>query len=90
MRKLSFALIASIGLAGLALSVPAQAGVYVGVGVPGVAVVAPPYVRGYYGGPRFYGPGYARVGLGWGRGGWGFRGGWGYHGGWGYRGGRRW
>jgi hypothetical protein len=90
MRKLSFALIATLGLAGLALSVPAEAGVYVGVGVPGVAVVAAPfgvrapgvgfYGRPYYGGARFYGPG-LRFGYGYGRG-WGYRG---Y-----YRGGRRW
>jgi hypothetical protein len=91
MRKLYFALIATLGLAGIAASVPAQAAVVVGVGVPGVAVVAPRvvvgpgvgfYGRPYYGygGPRFYGPG-VRVGFGWGRGwGWGYRGG--YYRGW--------
>jgi hypothetical protein len=85
MRKLYVALIATFGLAGLAASVPAEAGVVVGVGVPGVAVDPPRVVIGpgvgfygrpyYYGGPRFYGPG-VRVGYGWGRGwGWGYRGG---------------
>jgi hypothetical protein len=84
MRKLYFALIATLGLAGLAASVPAEAAVVVGVGLPGVAVVPPRvvigpgvgfYGRPYYGGPRFYGPG-VRVGYGWGRGwGWGYRGG---------------
>jgi hypothetical protein len=84
MRKLYFALIATLGIAGLAASVPAEAGVVVGVGLPGVAVVPPRvvigprvgfYGRPYYGAPRFYGPG-VRVGFGygWGRG-WGYRGG---------------
>ncbi|MGD0501320.1 MAG: hypothetical protein ABSD02_01145 [Steroidobacteraceae bacterium] len=41
MRKLaSFALIAALGVSTVALSVPAEAGVVVGVGLPGV-VVAP-------------------------------------------------
>jgi len=92
MRKLYFGLIAALGVAGLAASVPAEAGVVVGVGLPGVAVVPPRmvigpgvgfYGRPYYGGPRFYGPG-VRVGFGygygWGRG-WGY--GRGYGRGWG-------
>ena len=63
MRKLYFALIATLGVAGLAASVPAEAGVVVGVGLPGVAVVPPRvvigpglgfYGRPYYGGPGFY------------------------------------
>ncbi len=67
-----------------ALTTPASAGVYVGVGVPS------PYY-GYYGYPYYGYPYYGGpyVGIGWG-GGWGWRGGccWGgWHGGWGYRGG---
>jgi hypothetical protein len=66
MRKVSLALIATLAVAGLALSVPAQARVFVGVGLPGVAIAVPPLVIGapyYYGGPRFYYPGYARFGY---------------------------
>ena len=91
MRKLApLALIACIGLAAAVLSVPAEAGAYVGigVGVPGV-VVAPPVVAypSVYVGPRYYYPGYVRYGYGYGYGGpyghrWGYRPGFGhgYHG----------
>lgn len=92
MRKLL--LTATLIGAGLtaALSAPAEARVYVGVGigVPGVAVVAPipgisvvpaPY---YYVRPGYYYPGYIRYGYGLPYG--GRRVGYG----WGYRYGRRW
>jgi hypothetical protein len=79
MRKLtSLALVAALGLGAAALSKPADAGVVVGVGLPGVAVVAPPVVAPapvvapvgfYYRYPHFY-PGWygGRYGYGWHRG----------------------
>jgi hypothetical protein len=70
MRKLApLALTACLGFAAAALSLPAQAGAYVGigVGVPEV-VVAPPAVAypSYYAGPRYFHPGYVRYGYGFG------------------------
>jgi hypothetical protein len=70
MRKLAtLGLTVGLGLAAAGMSLPASAGVYVGVGVPGV-VVAPPAVTfpGYYYGPHYYPYGYARFGYGWGYG----------------------
>jgi hypothetical protein len=67
MRKfVALALAGCIGLGAVAASLPASAGVVVGVPLPGV-VVAPPLVTpwpSYYGGPRFVYPGYARFGYG--------------------------
>jgi len=68
----------------------AEAGVYVGIGIPAPVVVAPRVVVPAYYGPRVV-VGYPRVGYprpyGWGYGGWRY----GYHGygrpGWGYGGG---
>ena len=84
MNKLIPAVIATLGLGAMSLSAPSQAGVVVGIGLPGVAVVAPPYVAygpyGYYGHPYagFYGPGFR---YGYGYRGYGYRGyGYGYHG----------
>jgi hypothetical protein len=70
----SLALVAALGLGAAVLSKPADAGVVVGVGLPGVAlgvpapVVAPlPVVySGYYRYPHVY-PGW-RYGYGWHRG----------------------
>ena len=76
MNKFIPAVIATLGLGAMCLSATAQAGVVVGIGLPGVAVVATPYVAygpyGYYGRPYagFYGP---RFGYGY----------HGYHGGYG-------
>jgi hypothetical protein len=76
------AVIATLGLGALGLSVPAHAGVVVGIGLPGIAVVVPPVVVapafGYS--PYFYGRPYYRFGYGYG---YGYRG---YHGGYGYYG----
>ena len=80
----SLALVAALGLGAATLSKPAEAGVVVGIGLPGVAVglpapvVAPvPVVYpGYYRYPHVY-PGW---GPGW-RYGYGGRRGW-YHGRW--------
>jgi hypothetical protein len=75
MHKLAaIALVVALGVAGMGYARPAEARVYVGVGIglPGVALVAPPYayptVRGiyapyYYGRPYYY-PGFARYGYG--------------------------
>jgi hypothetical protein len=81
MRKLAtLGLTVGLGLAAAGMSLPASAGVYVGVGVPGV-VVAPPAVTfpGYYYGPHYYPYGYARFGYGWGYGPHGYRFGYGGH-----------
>ena len=63
----SLALTAVIGAAALVGSNSANAGVVVGIGLPGVAVVTPgPYYYGYpysVGAPYYYGP---YVGLGYG------------------------
>lgn len=86
----SLALTATLGFAGLMHSAPAAAGPYVsvGIGLPGVPVVAPPVVA--YGGvpvavyprPYYYAPPvYPYIGLGY-RYGWGF--GPGYRHGFGY------
>jgi hypothetical protein len=83
MQKLTAILLAAaLGFAGMAFAKPAEARVYVGVGIglPGVALVAPPVVGVYpygYARPYVYGPGF-RYGYGWP--------GYGYHG---YHG-RRW
>jgi hypothetical protein len=80
----AFALAGALGIAGISNPKPAEAGVVVGVGIglPGVAVVAPPVVAYppvvgvypyYYGRPYFYRPGFIRYGYG-------FRG-YGFHGG---------
>jgi len=94
----ALALAGSLGLAGLGMSSVAAAGpvISVGVGVPGVAVVAyPGAVRApayYYGVAPYYYP-YVGFGLGYGfygpgfRGGYAYRGGYGFRGGYGYRGG---
>jgi hypothetical protein len=76
---------AALGIAGMGYTKPAEARVYVGVGIglPGVALVAPPvvayppalgvYAPYYYGRPYYYG--YGRVGYGFrGYGGYGVRG----------------
>jgi hypothetical protein len=76
MNKLAvLALTAAVGLAAVGYTKPAEARVYVGVGIglPGVAVVAPPFYAyppavgvygAYYRGRPFYGPGFARYGYG--------------------------
>ena len=68
MRKFaSLALVAALGLGAATLSTPADAGVVVGVGVGlPVPTVAVGYHPGYYRYPRYYGPGYARLGWGYG------------------------
>ena len=90
MHKLAaLALTAVLGIAGMAYTKPAEARVYVGVGIglPGVALVAPPVYAyppavgvyaPYYYRPYYYGPGFVRYGYG-------------FHGGYyGHRYGRRW
>jgi hypothetical protein len=64
----SLALVAALGLGAATLSKPADAGVVVGVGLPGVAVgvPAPVVYPGYYRYPHVY-PGW-RYGYGWHRG----------------------
>jgi hypothetical protein len=86
MHKLAaLALATALGIAGMGYAKSADAGVVVGVGVglPGVALVAPPYAyppavgiyAPYYRGWPYYGPGFARFGYGFrGYGGYGFRG----------------
>ena len=62
----SLALTAAIGAAALMGSNSANAGVVVGIGLPGAAVVAPGYYYGYpyyVGAPYYYGP---YVGFGYG------------------------
>jgi hypothetical protein len=89
MHKLAaLAFTAVLGIAGMAYAKQAEARVYVGVGIglPGVALVAPPvvayppalgvYAPYYYGRPFYYGPGFR----------YGYRG-YGFHG---YAYGRRW
>jgi hypothetical protein len=92
MHKLAaLALTSVLGIAATGYTKPAEARVYVGVGIglPGVALVAPPVYASppavgvyapyyYYGrpfsyGPRYYGPGFARYGYG-------LHGGYGFHG----------
>src|SRR6266403_808347 len=80
MHKLAaLALMAVVGAAGMGYAKPAEARVYIGVGIglPGVAVVAPPavaypppvvygpyyYGRPYYY-PYYYRPGFVRYGYG--------------------------
>jgi hypothetical protein len=85
MHKLAaLAMTAALGIAGMGYTKPAEARVYVGVGIglPGVALVAPPVVAAYppalgvyapyyYGRPYYYG--YGRVGYGFrGYGGYGY------------------
>ena len=77
----ALALTAAVGVAAIGYTKPAEAGVYVGVGLPVPALVAPPvvgysspvgvYAPYYYGRPYYYGPGYGFRGYG---GGYGFRG----------------
>jgi hypothetical protein len=88
----ALALTAALGIAGMGYTKPAEARVFVGVGIglPGVYAYPPVGVYApYY--PYYYGPGYTRFGYGYGfRGGYGgFRGGYGgFHGGYGgFRGG---
>jgi hypothetical protein len=79
MHKLAaLALTAVLGIAGMGYTKPAEARVYVGVGIglPGIALVAPPvyayayppavgvYAPYYYGRPYYYGPGFVRHGYG--------------------------
>jgi hypothetical protein len=79
MRKLaSLALVAALGLGAATLSKPADAGVVVGVGLGLPVPVAAPALTAYpavgigyrpgyyYHYPRYYGPGYARLGWGYG------------------------
>ncbi|MGO9036602.1 MAG: hypothetical protein ACLPX1_15285 [Steroidobacteraceae bacterium] len=86
MRKLAFiAIVAALGLCAAGLSSRAEAGVVVGVGIglPGIAVVAPPVIYPapyYYRHPRYYYPAFVPYGIGY-RYGYGFRG---------YAYGRRW
>jgi hypothetical protein len=86
LSKLIPAVVASLGLGigAMGISAPAKAGVVVGVGLPGIAVVPPVVVAPYLGvnyGPYWYGRpyyrGYAPYAFGY-RG--GYRGGYGYHG----------
>ena len=69
----ALALTAAAGLAAMGYAKPAEARVYVGIGVPGVALVAPsgygyppdvgvygPYYRGH---PYLYRPGFVRYGF---------------------------
>jgi hypothetical protein len=79
-RRVALGTVAAIGLGAAVLpTAPAQARVFVGIGVPGYVAAAPYY--GPYGYYPYYDPYYAPVGVYWG-GGWG--GGW--HGGYrGYR-----
>jgi hypothetical protein len=86
MHKIAaIALTAALGAAAMGYTKPAEARVYVGVGIglPGVALVAPPVVAypgalgvyaPYYGRPYYYGPGFAHYRYG-ARYGYGFRGG---------------
>jgi len=78
----ALALVAALGIAGMGYAKPAEARVYIGVGIglPGVAVVAPPVVAYappvayrpyYYGRPYYYPyyypyyrPGFVRYGHG--------------------------
>jgi hypothetical protein len=75
----ALALVAALGIAGMGYAKPAEARVYiaVGIGLPGVAVVAPPVVAYappvaygpyYYGRPYYYPyyhrPGFVRYGYG--------------------------
>jgi hypothetical protein len=78
MNKFIPALVATLGLAAVSVAVPAQARVVVGIGLPGVALVAPPVVLApgfggygayagygsYYYGHPYYRPGFARFGYG--------------------------
>jgi hypothetical protein len=72
----ALALTAAVGVGAMGYTKPAQARVYVGIGVPGAALVAPsgyayppavgvygPYYRGY---PYLYRPGFVRHGYGYG------------------------
>lgn len=79
MRKLAaFALASLVGTAAVGLAKPAEAGVYVGVGIPlpGIQVVAPApvlaypgvYAPYYYGYPHYYRPGVVRYPYGFYRG----------------------
>ena len=86
----ALALTAALGITAMGYAKSADAGVYVGVGLPGVAVVAPPvvaypaavgvYAPYYYGRPYYHGPGFAGYGYGFRGYGYGFRGGVGFHG----------
>ncbi|MGO8854868.1 MAG: hypothetical protein ACLQO1_04060 [Steroidobacteraceae bacterium] len=87
MRKLvPLALAVCLGTTAASISVPAEAGVAISVGIPlpGVVVAAPPVVAPwpyYYAGPRYYYPGYVRYGYGVPFGyRYGFRPGFGHHG----------
>jgi hypothetical protein len=70
MHKLAaLALTAALGVAAMGYAKPAEARVYIGVGIglPGVALAVPPYYYGrpyYYGWPYYYRPGFARYGYG--------------------------
>jgi len=97
MHKLAaFALVGALGIGAMGSATPAEARVVVGVGIglPGVTLVAPyPYTPAvgwyapyYYGPPYAYGPGFVRFGYGFR--GYGYRG-YGYHGYGAARGGRR-
>ncbi len=87
----ALALTAALGVAAMGYTKSADAGVYVGVGLPAPVVVAPPvvaypaavgvYAPYYYGRPYYYGPGFVGYGYGFRGYGYGFRGGVGFHGG---------
>jgi hypothetical protein len=80
MKKFAaLALTAALGVAGMGYAKSADARVVIGVGVglPGVALVAPPVYAPYYAAwPSYYGPGFARFGYGFR--GYGFAHGYGY------------
>jgi hypothetical protein len=83
----ALALTAALGVAAMGYTRSADAGVYVGVGLP-VPVVAYPaavgvYAPYYYGRPYYYGPGFVGYGYGFRGYGYGFRRGVGFHGGFG-------
>lgn len=83
-RFTALALTAAVGLAAVGYTKPAEARVYVGVGigVPAVALTAPPYYAYppavgvyapyYRGRPYFYRPGFVRYGYGHGFHGYGY------------------
>jgi hypothetical protein len=70
----ALALTAAVGVAAMGYAKPAEARVYVGIGIPGVALVAPPvyayppavgvYGAYYRGRPYYYRPGFGHYGYG--------------------------
>ena len=76
MRRFFPALLACLGVAATAFCLPANARVFVGVGIglpavlvaPPVLAYEPPYAGAYVVGPHVYHPGYFRYGYGYGYG----------------------